>query len=173
MLEHPDSVSPGVSRLAARQPFAGLVFRQLSRGGSHSRFHNCLRHIAGKAIQTLKPRQALDGISIFYPCAKEPAKHVYLLPGKIGRWEGSNDGREVGDCSRSDLPVFIIDILAQGLHNLYEGCVSSLEFCSALASTEFECIGGTDSVLSGLLFAQPPLCYSLRREHNLACLRGP
>jgi len=65
--------------------------------------------------------KALDRSSIFNPVAEELAQDMDLLPRQELWWEKGQDDDEIGYCSGTDLFVFIVDIVTQGLDELDEG----------------------------------------------------
>ena len=70
----------------------GPVPGQPSRGGPHSRSHNCLCHIVREPVKALQSGYAFNRHSIFNAITEELAQDLDLLPGEVFRWEGGDDG---------------------------------------------------------------------------------
>jgi hypothetical protein len=89
-----------------------------------------LSHINCESVEALEDRQALDCPSILDPAAQKLTQHVYLLSGKKFGREGGYDGNKVGDRSGTNFLIFIVDVLAQRLDKLDQGCTATFEFLS-------------------------------------------
>jgi len=112
----------------------GLVQGQLSRGGPHSRSHNCLCHLIGEPIQALQLGKPIDGSPIFNTITQKLGQHLDLLSGQVlGRQRG-DDCSQVGNRPGSNLVISVINVFAQGLNKVDQSRLPGLKFCEARQS---------------------------------------
>ena len=95
--------------------------------GTHSRSYYYLRHLVVESFQALQLCETLDCPSIFDAVAKKLVQDLYLLSCKIVGWEGTDDRCKVRDSSSAYLGVFIVDVFADRLYDVYEGDLAVLK----------------------------------------------
>lgn len=85
---------------------------------TYSRSERHSRHFLIESAQCLKLAESPDSAFILDAFAEELAQYLDLLPTEEGWWECADDQREVIDSLRADGGILLIDIIAQGLHDV-------------------------------------------------------
>lgn len=73
-------------------------------------------------IQLLQRLQPSNSASIFNAIAKKCRQDLNLLPRQVLRRKRLDHGREIGDSFAPQNRIFVVDVLAQGLHDFDKGC---------------------------------------------------
>ena len=80
-------------------------------------------------IQLLQSIQSCNCTSILNSITKEGRQDLDLLSGQELRWQRLNDRGEEADSLSTQYRIFIIDVLAKLLNNLYQGSLLALDIC--------------------------------------------
>lgn len=80
-----------------------------------------------KPIQLLQRLQPSNSASILNAIAKERREDLDLLSRQVLRRKRLDHGREIGNGFAPQNRIFVVDVLAQGLHDFDKGCFSGFD----------------------------------------------
>lgn len=112
----------------------------------NSRSGNLLRQLPMKPIQLLQRLQARDGTTVLNPVTEKRRQDLNLQPGQEPRRKSLDHRREIRHGFPTQNRVFVVDILAQRLHDINQACFFRFDiYLFVLASSSSSSINLAES----------------------------